>query len=74
MQMRPLDGSCRWACVSTPEPVRSMYQKRVGERMPKLDPPLGERLMWPVGERGAVATKRSCWARIHEWREGGMVS
>lgn len=54
MTMRALLGSCRCACVSTPEPVRSMYQKEVGEGMPKVLPPLGEMLMWPLGERGAV--------------------
>jgi hypothetical protein len=52
--IRPFPGSCRWACVSTPEPVRSMYQNVRALRMPKFCPPLGEMFTCPVLERGAV--------------------
>jgi hypothetical protein len=31
-----------------------MYQKDVGERIPKLEPPLGEMLMCPSPDKGAV--------------------
>jgi hypothetical protein len=53
--MRALPGSWMCACVSMPEPVRSRYQNEVGERMPWDVEDLGEMLMWPVGESGAVA-------------------
>jgi len=67
MHMRPFPGSWRCACVSTPEPVRSRYQKDVGVGMPKFEPPLGEMLMCPWGERGAVAL----WGCVRwEWRWG----
>jgi hypothetical protein len=43
-----------------------MYQNDEGERMPKLAPPLGEMLMWPEEERGAVPLGR--FVRIEDVR------
>jgi hypothetical protein len=35
---------------------------------------LGERLTWPPGPLGAVATKKRCWAAIQPWSRSSSWS
>jgi hypothetical protein len=69
-----LPGSCRWESVSTPEPVRSIYQNVFSSTIPKYGPPLGETLTWPSAARGAEAIQITFCCNIHSVVDGGMVS